>query len=443
MNALARQYLFYPELSACRLVTLMLFYFQGWSMPKYFALLVFFGLLATHSSQANVALRGQVNHETHSLQKNVTRQLNGVVSRAVPGVVLHVSTPHTEFSASAGIGDLKTGEPMHSKAVIPIGSAGKKYLAALASMLHEQGTLNLDAPLVTYVPHAILQQFSHTQKTTLRHLLSHTSGLFNYVDNQQFFYDAFARAGQTRTDKTALQYARGEPLQFSPGENYRYSNTGYAAAGLVIQAMIEQPLCKVMHERLSVPMALESTFFLDCNAPSRRLSPGYLLLDEDDPIGLAGEQIETSEVYANTAISDAPVFSNAREMSRFLRALISGKGWPEDGAREVLLAPDVWRHIGRGEYFDGELYAGMGLFRETHGDYTLYHHGGTELGYMAQHIYVTDLDISLTALFNCGAVESCERPAARLTRDMLQALIESGETHQRQEAGEDPSSPAG
>ncbi len=128
-----------------------------------------------------------------------------------------------------------------------IGSITKMFTATVIIQLAEDGVLTLDDPLSRWLPE-VADQLPNGDQITLRHLLTHTSGLFNIVENEAYYADLFAAVKmdedtgaaslacvQRDPHDTLSRYVYGKDALFEPGTQWNYSNTNYTLLGMVIE----------------------------------------------------------------------------------------------------------------------------------------------------------------------------------------------------------------
>ncbi|NII11069.1 serine hydrolase domain-containing protein [Oleiagrimonas sp. C23AA] len=127
-----------------------------------------------------------------------------------------------------GLRDRRKQRPATVDSYYEIGSITKQFTAAAVLQLQEAGKLHLDDKLSDYLPNA-----PHASEVTLRQLLSHTSGLPDYLDA----IDKAGAIGKRASFDTLMSYVAGKPLDFAPGSHWSYTNTGYAMAGRVIEVV--------------------------------------------------------------------------------------------------------------------------------------------------------------------------------------------------------------
>ncbi len=141
--------------------------------------------------------------------------------------------------------------PIDAQTLFDIGSIAKPFTAALALKLHHNNRINLDEPITSYVPSLP----SRANKVTLRHLLTHTSGL----SDSRGAIQALDFADRDEAIRLAFQ----RPLSSEPGERFEYCNGGYCIAAAIIERVIGGPFQSLMREEIFKPAGLRNTGFLD------------------------------------------------------------------------------------------------------------------------------------------------------------------------------------
>ncbi len=188
----------------------------------------------------------------------IRERLEAVIADAcrtygVPGMAVGILTPEGRDVFVHGIANAETGYPVRRDTLFQIGSITKIFVATLAMQLVEEGSLALDQPLVSYLPELELADPTARETITLRHLLTHTSGLEgDRFDDYGYGDDALARY------VSGLREAR---QMYRPGAYWSYCNSGFSLAGRLIEVIRGQPFERVMQECLFGPLALERTFF--------------------------------------------------------------------------------------------------------------------------------------------------------------------------------------
>jgi D-alanyl-D-alanine carboxypeptidase len=206
-----------------------------------------------------------------------------------------------------GMADVVGNRPLASDGVFRIGSITKTFTAAAILKLAAQGKLTLGDPILSYVP-----ELQHGQDVTLRHLLSHTSGIRSFTAAP--WYDAHMAQPLTHA---ALVAKLDQPLEFAPGSRYSYSNSGYYLLGLVIEKASGSSYVEFLQRELFQPAGLTSTRYCPDEPSSEHDAHGYAnnggTLEPAKPISM-------TLPYAAGALC-----SSAGDLVRWMQALQTGK----------------------------------------------------------------------------------------------------------------------
>lgn len=374
-------------------------------------------------------------HQSESLptldRRELSARLNALVENdAVPGAVLFTEQRGRSLYLSAGVADKQTGEPMRAEAVMPNGSAGKKLTALLVAMLAEDGILSLDAPISAYLDKDQLANIEFAERMTLRQLLNHTSGIFEYNDapDYAFFRAQFSHPEVKTDDHFPLSFALGQPGYFEPGQGHAYSNTGYALAGVILEAVLKHHPSVAIRKKILNPLKMTSSYFKGAEKHEPDMVSGYFINDEDPSFPAPMHRwIDTKDIIGSTGVSDAPLASDARGMARLLKAIVVPNPVVSDAVRQNMIGKThLVASQGPRFYHNSSLHYGLGVWVEEIDGKRIYHHGGTEFGYFTQNIYIAEGDISITAMVNCGVNAECERAFQSFTFSILDMFLSPG-----------------
>jgi D-alanyl-D-alanine carboxypeptidase len=278
-----------------------------------------------------------------------------------------------------------------------IGSISKQFTATAALMLAEDGKLSLDDKVAKYLP-----QLTRAGDITVRQLLSHTSGYQDYWP--QDYVPPFMR--QDVTSGEILARWAGRPLDFEPGKKWQYSNTGFVAAGAIVEKAGGQPLLQLLRERVFVPLGMTSVVDADREA-----------LGESDPVG-----------YTRYALGPLRVAPG------------EGRGWLYAAGELAMTAEDLakWdvamagrRLLKPASYDEMETPAklaggessgyGLGIGIGTVAGHRALAHGGGVSGFVTHNIVFPDDHAAVVALTNTDAADA----ASALTHQLAALLFES------------------
>jgi D-alanyl-D-alanine carboxypeptidase len=160
-----------------------------------------------------------------------------------------------------GTADLERGIAPQPSTVYKIGSVSKQFIAAGIMLLVQDGRVSLDDPVRRHIPAAP----AAWQAITIRHLLTHTSGLVRESPGFE--------ANRVQPDLNVIQASFATPLQWRPGDKYDYSNLGYYALAEVIRVASGKPWDRFLDERIFAPLGMTSTRTTNVD---RDRVPGYV-----------------------------------------------------------------------------------------------------------------------------------------------------------------------
>lgn len=187
----------------------------------------------------------------------------------VPGLALAVLRSSTLVKAKGyGFANLEHTVPVRPDTVFQSGSLGKQLAATAIMMLVEEERLRVEDPISQYFPEAP----ESWAPITVRHLLTHTSGIKNYTSDD-FDY----RRDYSEDDLVRL--AASMPLDFEPGERYSYSNTGYVLLGALIRRVTGQFYGDFLRDRIFVPLGMDSARVISEEDIVPNRAAGYRLVD--------------------------------------------------------------------------------------------------------------------------------------------------------------------
>jgi D-alanyl-D-alanine carboxypeptidase len=283
-----------------------------------------------------------------------------------------------------------------------IGSVSKEFLAATIMLLAEQGKLTLDDPVARYFPN-----LTAARQVRIRDLLNHTSG---YRDFWPQDYVPATMLQPVTTNKLLQDWAT-LPLDFVPGTQYQYSNTGYVVAGAIVEKVAGQPVMELMRKRIFEPLGMHSV--LDVNLG--RLEPtdacGYLRYALGPPRPAPKEG-------AGWLFAAGGLAMTAEDLARWDLALLDGK----------LLSPASLRAMSTTRVLANGASADYGLGLEVHmasGRRVLAHDGEVS-GFVAQNTLYPDQKAAVIVLTNQDASSAAQLLGDRI-RDLL-FLAESPES---------------
>lgn len=175
-----------------------------------------------------------------------------------PGLaVMVIKDGRVKYRKGYGVADLNTGAPITANTPFYIASIGKQFTAVAIMMLAERGRLSYDDKLTKYFPE--FQSFAST--ITLRHLLTHTSGLIDHLDVMKDNV-----TGWTNMDVVKL-LLRENRLLFQPGDKFSYSNSGYVLLSMIVEKVAGESFQKFVEKNMFRPLGMKHTSVAVQNPP--------------------------------------------------------------------------------------------------------------------------------------------------------------------------------
>ncbi|MFT7838735.1 serine hydrolase domain-containing protein [Saccharothrix sp. BKS2] len=266
--------------------------------------------------------------------RTLQRHADALLAQGAPGVLVELDTPRGDLRVRSGYGNADRRTPVPWDAKFRIGSYTKTFVAATALQLVGEGRLSLEDTVERWLPGVVAGNGHDGSRITVRQLLQHTSGLRDYVGLMPnlFKEEDFRRTRfDTVTPEQAVALALRVPADFAPGAGWKYSNTGYALAGMVIERVTGNSWQEEVERRVVEPLELRDTS-LPGTSPviPRPHAVGYerfpekgLEADPADP--RYGEAIDATAFNPSWGGAAGEMISTTGDANRFLRALVRGE----------------------------------------------------------------------------------------------------------------------
>ncbi|MDP5202491.1 serine hydrolase [Flavobacterium sp. DG2-3] len=188
-------------------------------------------------------------------------QFNGSALVAENGKVI--------FKKGFGSANMEWNIPNQPDTKFRLGSISKQFTALLIVKLAEEGKLKLDVPIATYLPDYPKENGS---KITIHQLLTHSSGIPNYTDAPGFFKD---KARNPYTPEAFVKTFSSLPLEFTPGEKFSYSNSGYFLLGYIIEKITGKTYEQYLQEIIFTPLKMVNSGYDHSDVILKNRAAGY------------------------------------------------------------------------------------------------------------------------------------------------------------------------
>ncbi len=296
-------------------------------------------------------------------------------AEGTPGVAVAIVREGEVLLAKGyGLANLEHEVPVTAKTMFQSGSVGKMFTAAGVMVLVEDGDLDLDASIRTYLPEGP----ESWQPITLRHLLSHTSGIPDYTSDAMDY-------SRDYSESELVQMAASLELEFPAGTRWNYSNTGYVLLGIIIDRTARKPYWEHLRERVWDPAGV----------PTMRVNfAADVVLHRS-----AGYERE-GQVLLNQAWV-APTLNSTADGS-LLFSLEDMIAWNEAVRRGAVLSPASWEAtLTPIELTSGNTFPyGFGWAVREVRDRPIHEHGGGWQGFRTHYTRYVDVDVAIVALAN-------------------------------------------
>jgi len=163
--------------------------------------------------------------------------------------------------ASVGLADKETSAPLDNSVGIPGGSTGKTFVAALTMLLVEEGLLSLDDPVSKWLGEAPwYHRLPNHDQIRVRHLLSHSGGIKDYIDTAKFHFSMIGRVVRDGSayyePEELIEFVLDKKPLFAAGMGYHYTDAGYLVLGRLIEAATGEQYYDLLEERILIPHKL-------------------------------------------------------------------------------------------------------------------------------------------------------------------------------------------
>ncbi|MGP3638429.1 serine hydrolase domain-containing protein, partial [Streptomyces sp. 24-1644] len=325
------------------------------------------------------------------------RAMDDAVASGIPGITGQARDGHGVWKAASGVGDMTMGAPRGKNDKFRAGSITKSFVATVLLQMEAEGRLDLDDTVERRLPGVVRGNGNDGRKIRVRQLLNHTSGLFDYLADQEYLKKYLSEGYlkhryDTLSPMKHVRLALSHKPLFEPGEKHSYSNTNYVLAGLIIEKVGGRTYEEEVRDRIIGPLGLKNTSnpgnSVHLPRPSSR---GYAKLFESAPDRID----DITEMNGSQGWADGDIISTAGDLNRFYNALLRGKLLPPKqlkAMKTTVSAPES----------PGMSY-GLGLTRlKTSCGTTLWGHGGGMVGWLSMALSTADGRHQLAFNYNAG-----------------------------------------
>lgn len=311
-----------------------------------------------------------------------------------PGAVFLISKKgKIIYQKAFGLADIELNSSMKVESVFEIGSITKQFTAMAILMLYEQGKLKLDDEITKFIP----DYPTNGNKITIHHLLTHTSGICSFTDMKSI--NEISKKDLTPVE--LIDFFKNEPMDFKPGEKFKYNNSGYVILGYIIELLTGKSYGDYIEQNIFQKIGMESSIYASHKKIIKNRASGY-----QDKNGY----INCTYISFTIPYSSGSLMSNAEDMFKWQQAI----------RNNLLISKQTTEKIFKNYNLNNVEKINYGYawhIKEINGVPTN-EHGGSIFGFKSMSVYIPSEDIYVIGLTNCD----CNSPT-QVTRQIAEFAL--------------------
>ena len=387
-------------------------------MIKQFLLLCLFSIAACSCSKKTIEATQVCNTPAlpaHPKAARFQSVIDHYTQQGLPGIALLIKDANGTWVGSSGMADIAKGIVMQACHISKVASITKIFMATLAFKLSEEGKLNLDAAVNTYLDASQLKDIANADAVTVRQLLNHTTGIYDVIEDNSFYLDVLNNPPKHRTQEDILKFVRGKDAVFPAGEGPGYSNTNTLLLSMIIDKIGGKPHQQLLHEKVIDPLALPNTYYYYHDPlPEGKVAQGYCDLYNNGNI----ENLSSYNTGSGNGYTG--LYSNVFDLLTFIDALLVQKTLVNDNSLQQMLSFNTKEEEG------SDRLLGQGVVKDfihrSNNEYA-YGHRGRDLAYSADLFYFPMQNQTMVLIVNYGTDgDSKFRPAFY---DLRKAIVDA------------------
>lgn len=363
-------------------------------LQSFFSLLVIVSLIFVSINQRLVYAQSDEEQIIERIDAYITEQMHDL---KIPGVAIGiVRNNEVVYIQGYGVAD-DNGRTMTADTPFLIASLSKSFTALAIMQLVEEGKINIDEPVQTYLPWFHVADEEVSPKITIRHLLHQTSG---FDERESYIRNLNTDASDDALEKS-IRDLNTVDLNFMPGEAFEYANTNYDILGLIIQTVSGQSYEEYIEEKIFTPLDMNQSFTSMEDARTGNVSSGYY------PYFGFTTAFDNRMPYSRISKPSAGLFSSAEDLTHYLIAHLNNGQYQSNS---ILSAEGIDELHTPGIYYSENAGYGMGWavfpFKEVKPiapdgiTPTGIAHRGDWLGYYSMMVLIPELETGIVLLMN-------------------------------------------
>ena len=312
-----------------------------------------------------------------SIQYKIDKELSNVFESEMPGAaIIVVKDGEILYRNAFGLANVELNVKMEPDMCFKLGSVSKQFVAVAILILEEKGKLSLEDSILKFFPGYSLEY----KGVKIKHLLTHTSGIKNYTgfnNGKKVIRDPY-------TQEELVDIILNKPLDFKPGNEWKYSNSGYTLLAKIIENITKEPFYKFIKENIFQPIGMGNTSFADDESVTPGLVNGYR---KENNILKTAEYMSMTHTYGA-----GDIISCVNDMAKWKEFLLSGTIISDYNLKKCF-TPFKLNDGSQTDY-------GIGWFMDKYRDRTRFYHDGGVYGFQSFSMYIADEDLYIVILKN-------------------------------------------
>jgi D-alanyl-D-alanine carboxypeptidase len=323
----------------------------------------------------------------------------------------------SSLALAVGVSDRTSGRAMAPTDRLLLGSVGKTYVSAVALQMMAEKKFALSDTLDRFFAREPwFSRIANASRITIRHLMTHTSGLVRYEFNPKFTEDLSANPDKVWTGVDRLSYLFDATPPFAPGEGWEYSDTNYIVLGMIIEQVARNSYYAELRKRILEPFGLKDTVPADS-----RTVPGLVqgYAGEKNPFGGSDEMIKDGRFAVNPQFewTGGGLAVTALDLAKWGKILYEGKAF--DASMMAPLLDGVPARLGPDSKY------GLGVIIRPSPLGITYGHSGFMPGYQTELVYFPEMKTSIAVQVNSSAPRSTGKSLRAFVTDFATIVSES------------------
>lgn len=337
---------------------------------------------------------------SHPKKDQFQAVIDKYIQKGLPGLSVLLSDANGTWIGVGGKADIDKNISMQPCHVSKVASITKIFMGTLTLKLVEEGTFSLDDKINNWIPSHITNKIENADQATIRHLLGHTSGIYDIISDGGFYLAVLNNAGKKWNQEELLEFVYDKSSSFECGTGVEYSNTNYLLLAMVIDKATGKEHGQLLREKIFNPLNLSNSYYYTYDElPKNGIAQGYFdLYNNNTIINMSNYNTGSGNGYTGlyTTVHDLYIFSQALFVNK---TILTQASLDEIETFNYSLDDDKKYIYGLGmqkDYYDRDAVNPVNPNEYGIG------HRGRDLAYSADMFYFPNQDKTLIIIVNYG-----------------------------------------